>query len=198
MGKNSTRDIILEAALQLIHDKGYKGATTKNIAELANVNEVTLFRQFESKSNLMKAIIDKYEYKDQLEKIFKENNTWDLKEDIKRISMQVHDLLEEKRLFILVSLKESQEFPELDESIKHIPTKYIVLLEEYFQQYKSKNNINFSIPTSILAENIAFVYYGYFMMERRINLTERQISLDEFIHKNINSILNTAAPYAQE
>lgn len=47
-----TRQKLLNAALQIFVEKGYESTTTKEIAKLANVAEVTLFRHFNSKSNL--------------------------------------------------------------------------------------------------------------------------------------------------
>lgn len=52
-----TRDKILEAALELFSQNGYHATTTRKIAELAEVNEVTLFRQFNSKQKLFLEII---------------------------------------------------------------------------------------------------------------------------------------------
>ena len=46
------RDKILEAAVSAYSEFGY-GATTRRVADLAGVNEVTLFRHFGSKSALM-------------------------------------------------------------------------------------------------------------------------------------------------
>lgn len=42
-----------QAALDLIAEQGFKGATTRKIAERAGVNEVTLFRLFGNKLNLV-------------------------------------------------------------------------------------------------------------------------------------------------
>lgn len=50
MGK--TRQKLLSAALELFVVNGYELTTTKEIAKLADVAEVTLFRHFTSKSNL--------------------------------------------------------------------------------------------------------------------------------------------------
>jgi AcrR family transcriptional regulator len=49
----STRGRIISAALDLIAERGVRGATTRRIAERARVNEVTLFRHFDTKSNLI-------------------------------------------------------------------------------------------------------------------------------------------------
>jgi AcrR family transcriptional regulator len=47
------REKILQAATALYAETGFRGATTRQIAELAGVNEVTLFRQFGSKTALL-------------------------------------------------------------------------------------------------------------------------------------------------
>ena len=43
MRKEDTRNRIIRAAIELVDEQGYKGATTRAIAERAEVNEVTLF-----------------------------------------------------------------------------------------------------------------------------------------------------------
>ncbi len=48
-----TRQRILEAALEAYGQKGFRGATTRSIASLAGVNEVTIFRHFGSKRALL-------------------------------------------------------------------------------------------------------------------------------------------------
>ncbi|HEY3287762.1 MAG TPA: helix-turn-helix domain-containing protein [Gemmatimonadaceae bacterium] len=48
-----TRDHILDAAAKVFAEHGFRGATTRLIAEAADVNEVTLFRLFGSKDALL-------------------------------------------------------------------------------------------------------------------------------------------------
>lgn len=47
------RERILDAAAKVYAETGFRGATTRRIAERAGVNEVTLFRQFGSKTRLL-------------------------------------------------------------------------------------------------------------------------------------------------
>ncbi|HEU5218959.1 MAG TPA: helix-turn-helix domain-containing protein [Gemmatimonadales bacterium] len=47
------RQKILNAATELYAETGFRGATTRQIAQLAGVNEVTLFRHFGSKTALL-------------------------------------------------------------------------------------------------------------------------------------------------
>lgn len=51
------RDRIVNAAAELFAQAGYRGATTRRIAEAACVNEVTIFRHFGSKQELIREAI---------------------------------------------------------------------------------------------------------------------------------------------
>lgn len=53
----TARDRILDAALQAFAEKGFSGTSTREIARRADVNEVTVFRQFKSKRALFQAVI---------------------------------------------------------------------------------------------------------------------------------------------
>lgn len=53
---DATRERILDAALEVFGKKGFAATTTKEIASKAKVNEVTLFRKFESKKALFMAV----------------------------------------------------------------------------------------------------------------------------------------------
>lgn len=54
----STHQRLIQAALQLFAAQGITETTTRQIAELAGVNEVTLFRHFGSKNGLLLAVIE--------------------------------------------------------------------------------------------------------------------------------------------
>jgi len=53
----STHDRMLDAALQVFIEHGFKGSTTRVIAQVAGVNEVTLFRHFGSKEVLLQVLL---------------------------------------------------------------------------------------------------------------------------------------------
>jgi len=54
-----TREKILAAAARIYGRDGLEGATTREIAREAGVNEVTLFRHFKSKARLLAAVVGK-------------------------------------------------------------------------------------------------------------------------------------------
>jgi AcrR family transcriptional regulator len=55
-----TRERILQAAREVIARKGKRGATTREIADVAAVNEATLFRHFGSKGALCLAVAQRF------------------------------------------------------------------------------------------------------------------------------------------
>ncbi len=59
--RNPTRQRLIDAALALLTQQGITETTTKQIAELAEVNEVTLFRQFGNKQGLVLAVLEESE-----------------------------------------------------------------------------------------------------------------------------------------
>lgn len=59
--RDSSRDRILKATAEVYTEAGFKGTTTRRIAEVAEVNEITLFRQFGTKDALVKAaLLERY------------------------------------------------------------------------------------------------------------------------------------------
>lgn len=54
---DKTEQKILDAALKIFAEKGYRGATTRAIAAKADVNDSTLFRKFETKQNLFSSVM---------------------------------------------------------------------------------------------------------------------------------------------
>ena len=52
MNKEERQNELLQAALNVFIEKGYKASTTIEIARAANISEVTLFRHFKSKEEI--------------------------------------------------------------------------------------------------------------------------------------------------
>jgi AcrR family transcriptional regulator len=51
------REALLRAAIKIFAETGSRGATTRRIAQEAKVNEVTLFRHFKSKDDLLRCAL---------------------------------------------------------------------------------------------------------------------------------------------
>src|SRR6476469_9439765 len=58
MTGDKRREQILETAVSIFSQRGFKGTTTKEIASAAGVSEAMVFRHFENKDALYEAILD--------------------------------------------------------------------------------------------------------------------------------------------
>src|ERR1051326_2271304 len=56
--KADRRQQIIEAAMQVFAQKGFRGSTTRDLATQAGVNEAIIFRYFNTKEELYSAIIE--------------------------------------------------------------------------------------------------------------------------------------------
>lgn len=190
MTETTTRDRIVDAAIALVSERGYKGATTKLIAEHAGVNEVTLFRHFGSKKGIVEAAVDKFAFDDQFFELFDAIIQFDLEKDLQMLVREQQKNLERKREIILVSFKEAGAFPELDKMIAHIPETYKLKLADYFKIMIEKDKIKEQDPF-VIAENFIFLNFGYFLLKDRINTTGSSLDLDTFLANNVKVFIRS-------
>ena len=121
--KRNSRQRILDAALELFAKDGYKATTIDSIAKKAEVNELTIFRQFKNKKNLFKTIISNSteKFKNEYFAMIFDEDYKDPKEFlesiIKRIAKITDDNIEFLRLTVLEKIEEEEP---LNEIIPHL------------------------------------------------------------------------------
>ncbi len=82
----NTKDKIIAAARELFEKNGFAGATTKEIASLAGISEVTLFRHFDTKRNLFEQTVQSCMHPYKLREYLKNDVKYDLEIDLKHIA----------------------------------------------------------------------------------------------------------------
>jgi AcrR family transcriptional regulator len=146
---DTSRRIIL-AAIAIISRVGYTKATTREIAEAAGVNEVTLFRHFGSKINLLMASVEAFNA-NTFASTFETDLTGDYRQDIRRMAMmQIADTtshLEMLRLLIC----DARNVPELREAILAGGSANLARLSGYFQRQMDMGVVRADIPAEVLA-----------------------------------------------
>jgi AcrR family transcriptional regulator len=129
-----TRTRLIEAALQVFASLGVQGATTREIARVAGVNEVTLFRHFASKEQLLEAVM-KNALALQTEALaHSEAWTQDLKVDLKQYAHLYNTMLETQEDLIRTFIGEAKRHPEaakqvIQEAAKPLAEKLVAYLQ---------------------------------------------------------------------
>lgn len=96
MGKNSTCDAIVDAAISLMQEKGFHPVTIKEIAARVGVSEMTVFRYFPSKMHMLRKALERASHSDEINTAF-DGLVMDLEEDLLSV-VEVYFHVAEERL----------------------------------------------------------------------------------------------------
>ncbi len=105
-----TRASLLRSSLELLAERGYKGATTREIAARAGVSEVTLFRHYASKEELVREAIGRIS--PPVEQIIPAQ-VEDLEAAFLELVRNIEALIEANQAFVIRLLPELMRHPEL-------------------------------------------------------------------------------------
>lgn len=161
-----TADRILLAAGELFDKQGFHAVSMKNIANAANVSEMTVFRHFSSKKQVLEAVIKRMTYVPSLKEVFEDKLCWELEADLLLISQTYQKMMKENQFAFLITLREEKTVPEISEFVRQGPPQFKAFLMEYFQTMQEKGYI---VTENTEAMVLAFmaVNFGYFFFKVR-------------------------------
>ncbi|WP_243458222.1 TetR/AcrR family transcriptional regulator [Sporosarcina sp. Te-1] len=193
LSTKSTTERILEAAIELVSEKGYAAATTKSIADLAGVNEVTIFRHFGNKRGILKAIIEKFSYGPILQKTIQLEVTYELKDDLLLFSEEYLRYMFSIKDFVLIGFREAGSFPEIDEEIANIPRVIKEELMKYFMEMQRRGKI-MDIDVEPIAMSFIAINFGHFISAARLGSNVTTIDLTELLRTSVTIFSRGIAP----
>lgn len=161
-----TEQRILDAALKVFASEGYTGATTRRIAEEANVAEVTLFRKFQSKENLLKEVlINNRVMISSTHVLFQVDNSVNLETELRILGKNIAKIMKnnkedsKRRMFMFMLFEEGRRRPEVAEVLSTFLQMNIQPLSEYFDlQIKNGKMRNINPRSAALTFVSYFVY----------------------------------------
>jgi AcrR family transcriptional regulator len=129
-----TRQRILDAAYRVCAEKGLHGATTREIADAARVNEVTLFRHFGSKEKLIAALFQRSVAAQTESLSDPEPDGEDLQPVLLRYARRYNQMLFEHEALIRTIIAEAPRHPEharqvISEAAKPLRERLLAYLE---------------------------------------------------------------------
>lgn len=191
---DNTEKKIVDATFEILRKEGVEKATTKRIASAAGVNEVTIFRKFKNKNNLIE--ITKQYYMNillsKLEDIFAFNGGEEIGEYLNSNFMGFLNLPEENLSIIKIAMEEVRDISGKKLIISTITNTIISKLEEYFKLQKEKGNIR-DIDTRVLSVMcFSMTFQSIVLWKVYDNTTE--VEAIEFGKNYLDMLLNGIKP----
>jgi AcrR family transcriptional regulator len=147
---------IYQAVIQVVSERGFSGATTKQMAEAANVSEVTLFRKYSSKQEMVKQAISY---------ILSETNfasaahyTGDLSADLMRVVQAYQNAAVLNGLFIVSLLAEMSRYPDLIDSFNE-PLNIFRSIAQLIARYQGEGQLKKENPLHAVAALLSPLMY---------------------------------------
>ena len=191
---DKTEQKIVDATIFLLDKKGMNGTTTKKIAKKAEVSEVTVFRKFKSKDNLLK--IAKIYYSDYfLEKIsdiFTNYEDTDLESLLKHIWGKLVNFLDNNLDIIKIALDELMSNPEEEKIFSKFSDEVLKNLTNIFQEQIDKGKIRKIIPSAaaLTVFSVIVEWIIFWKFESKVSNDDTNKYLDDFLDIFINGITN--------
>jgi AcrR family transcriptional regulator len=186
---NKTRTRIMQAASQLFTEKGFAGTTTRAIAKLAGVNEVTLFRHFGTKEKLAKAIMDQFgglAIAEDLEQHF----TGDYVQDLIIIGHVMMKVMTERNDAMRMAICEAGNFPEFRQVVAENPRQLRHMLARYFQRQMDAKVIYLGHPEA-MAQAFLGMFFSYTILQGFLmDDLQPEISSEELVEQFVSLFIH--------
>jgi AcrR family transcriptional regulator len=157
---------IFSAALDILVSHGYEGATTQKIADIAGVNEVTLFRKYGSKAGLFEKVIEHQLADTPLNNLV---YTGDLNSDLLAIVEAYIETNETHGNIIPLLLIEMPRYPDLQGSF-NTPWKNIQVIINIIQKYQNQGQLKIESPLACLTALIGPILVSQMLLHANLTL----------------------------
>ncbi|MEO1401525.1 MAG: TetR/AcrR family transcriptional regulator [Cyanobacteria bacterium J06635_1] len=191
MATSSSRERLIQAASELFLSQGVSHTTTRQIANLAAVNEVTLFRNFGNKYGLLLAVIQEAPtFRDLGEALMQQAiPTGDMRQALKAHASNCLHALEQAPAFVRSLIGEADQYPDenrqalgqrLDEASRYVA--------QYLQQVMPLGQF----PPEKLAGFLTTLLIGYVVIESTSESHHLWENREDFLAGLVDLLLNGA------
>jgi len=202
--QRSTRQRLIHSALELFATQGVTETTTKQIAELAEVNEVTLFRQFVNKNGLLLAVIQEAAVFTQLGQALvrqasETGSLGDIYEALKAYATACLQALEAVPAVVRSVVGEAGQYPaENRAALGKGFTQANRYVADYFAMVIEQGQLQTHLPAEKLASLLNGMLLGYAVIEFTSEFHELWENRDDFLEAVVTLFLNGAFSSASQ
>lgn len=159
-----TADRILDAAEELIAERGYAATSTRAIAERAGVNEVTLFRRFENKAGILRGLGERFAAKSAARAVSELPDPDDVLGTLRAIARQEIESSIESGGVALRLAFDARSVPEVAAMVGEGPRANLEALAGYFTDRQRAGAVREDIDAVVLAEAFSSLTSSFVML----------------------------------
>lgn len=190
-----TAEKILDAASALFAARGYAGTTTRAIAEQAGVNEVTIFRHFENKPGVLKALGERMGRRQAGRAAAAAPPTDDVRETLLGFArMEIAGALEDGGLAMRLAY-DAQSVPEVAALLGEGAPTNLAGLAEYLAERQATGELRDDIDPRVMAEAFFGLTSSYVMYRQVMGATDvpADVETDEGVRQLFDLFWSGAA-----
>ncbi len=171
--------------MRIFSSKGYRGATTREIAAQAGVAEVTLFRHFKSKEKLFRELLNRYSFLPKLKGLIPELKGLSYRDALLLIAGNFYDVLLQRKDLIRIVHGEILRSAMPDDVFEAFLNDMFETMASCFRIFQARGEIRRSDP-EISARAFMGLVMSFFLMEEifrkePMNPKDRKRTLRDFV-----------------
>lgn len=172
MRPTATKEKILSATIALVSEKGYLGATTREIARKAGVTELTLFRHFGSKENLFELCVESRSFLPDLRELLPDLDGLPYEEALQAIGRRFLLSLKERKQIVMIMQSEMARYPgKMRRMYGQLMDEILKTLATYFATLQKKGALR-HFPAELAARMFLGMLFSYFRTEEIMRGTD--------------------------
>lgn len=166
---------IVEAAARLFAEKGFDGTSVDDIAEACGVAPGLIYHYFDSKTGILKALIERKAFLPRMAEILQAPPKATVEETLTELAHAIWEMLEERRELVLMMHGEMQRNPEVAKVIGKVIKTGVRLLSEYLDAQKDAGKLRANLDTEIFVRTFWGAIFESFFAHHKLSPFVRRI-----------------------
>lgn len=181
---DETQRKIIDGTMELIMERGYTAATTKDIARKAGVNECTIFRRFKGKKDIVLSAMTLPEWNPDLRR---EDFLWrgDAAEDLENFARVYMAKVTPRMVRVSMGLRSPELFEHTAEGILAVPKLCKEVLLSYFQRMQQSGQLTGQEPEA-LAMAFLSMCFGFVFLKGSFGEALTKLPADDYIRQSVS------------
>jgi AcrR family transcriptional regulator len=191
--RDERRRQIVNAALREFTRVGYRGTTSRRLAQLVGITEVSLFRYFQSKEHLYAAVIEKYSGVTKPQEISSKACQMKFEKGLEYLTTEILKMIRRQVPLIKLMLMESgKPCRQARRAFHDEPHKYLVALEHFLRIQRRRNAVR-QVNIALTARAFLSVLFASVLFEQIFHVRDQRrrsskLDVNAFVDVFINGV----------